>query len=85
VPYITDGERQSVEPELNRLRMCMADITPGKLNYVITKLITAFVGIPSYTRYNAAIGVLECVKLELYRRQVVGYEDLKCHENGDVY
>ena len=34
---------------------------------------------------NAAIGVLECAKLELYRRVVAMYEDGKIKENGDVF
>jgi len=31
------------------------------------------------------IGVLESVKMELYRRKIADYEDEKCEENGDVY
>ena len=31
------------------------------------------------------IGVLECAKLELYRRVAAPYEDDKIDENGDVY
>lgn len=30
-------------------------------------------------------GTLRCAELELYRRQVAPYEDLKCLSNGDVY
>jgi len=30
-------------------------------------------------------GVLECAKLELYRRIAAPYEDTKIEENGDVY
>jgi hypothetical protein len=30
------------------------------------------------------IGMLECAKLELYRRSVANYEDEKILENGDV-
>jgi hypothetical protein len=38
----------------------------------------------SYTNINAVIGVLECVKLELYRRLAASYEDKKVVENGDI-
>ena len=38
-----------------------------------------------YARINELIGVLECAKLELYRRIAVPYEDTKIAENGDVY
>jgi broad-specificity NMP kinase len=44
----------------------------------------SLVGAPKYHKYNAAVGVLECAKLELYRRLVSGYEDTKIIENGDV-
>ena len=60
--------------------------TPGEINYIVTRLLLAWLGLnPRYEDYNAAIGVLECIKLELYRRAVAPYEDEKCRENGDVY
>ena len=58
---------------------------PGTLNYIITRLVHWWLGDnPNYEKYNAAIGVLECAKLELYRRKVSPYEDEKINENGDV-
>ena len=39
----------------------------------------------SYSFLNDFIGVLECVKLELYRRVMTPYEDGKINENGDVF
>ena len=58
---------------------------PGTLNYMITKVVHWWLGEnPNYERYNAAIGVLECAKQELYRRKVSPYEDEKINENGDV-
>ena len=30
------------------------------------------------------MGVLECCKLEFYRRVAAPYEDIKIEENGDV-
>ena len=64
---------------------------PGTLNYIITRLCDywckpeAYAGEANYEKYNTVIGVLECVKQELYRRQIAPYEDKKCEENGDVY
>ena len=59
---------------------------PGTLNYIITRLVVWYLGEnPNYEKYNSAIGVLECAKQELYRRQIAPYEDEKCEENGDVY
>jgi len=40
---------------------------------------------PKYKRYNKAMGVLECIKQEFYRRVISKYEDQKIEENGDVY
>jgi hypothetical protein len=67
-------------------------LDPGELNYLITRVVQKYVwskaacgGKPNYRRFNAAIGALECAKLELYRRAVAPYEDQKIKENGDVY
>jgi hypothetical protein len=81
MPYITHEEREVLHHPGNIPQH------PGQLNYVITLLIDRylrFFGI-SYQHLNAVIGVLECVKLEFYRRLVAKYEDQKCEENGDVY
>ena len=64
----------------------------GELNYAITMLVDAYLGRCSeeagrlrYAHLNEAIGVLECAKLELYRRVAAPYEDEKIAESGDVY
>lgn len=56
----------------------------GDLNYLFTKILLATEP-SSYADYNGLIGMLECCKLELYRRAVAPYEDKKNNENGDVY
>ena len=62
---------------------------PGTLNYIITRLCDYWCrdwqGESNYAKYNTVIGVLECVKQELYRRQIAPYEDKKWQQNGDVY
>ena len=35
--------------------------------------------------YCMMIGVLECAKLEFYRKHIAKYEEEKIIENGDVY
>jgi hypothetical protein len=58
----------------------------GELNYIITAAVHHWLrsaGV-SYNSLNAAIGVLECAKLELYRRIAAPYEDTKIKENGDI-
>ena len=60
--------------------------TAGELNYAITRMVDTYLnGALSYDRINSVIGVLECAKLELYRRVAAPYENGKIHENGDVY
>ena len=61
--------------------------TPGELNYVICMLAMKYLDktTRSYQHYNDVIGVLECAKLEMYRRLVSPYEDKKIKENGDVF
>ena len=73
-------------PYIDQTRRGAAPMTAGELNYAITRLILDYLGeSPKYADYNAVVGVLECVKLELYRRKIVPYEDGKMQENGDVY
>lgn len=62
-------------------------VTPGELNYVITRIILEHLEIKgtSYTTMNTIVGVLEQVKDEFQRRIVHPYEDQKKEENGDVY
>lgn len=60
----------------------------GELNYAITRLAVDYVerrGGVRYERIAEVIGVLETLKMEIYRRPFVHYEDKKCRQNGDVY
>lgn len=60
----------------------------GELNFAITTVVDSYLTAKGRMRYadlNEAVGVLECAKLELYRRIVAPYEDLKIEEAGDVY
>lgn len=80
MPYITPEARTTV---FNTGQVK----TPGELNYLLTIALNEYLeqnGV-NYTNINTVIGVLECAKLELYRRVVGSYEDQKCHDNGDVY
>lgn len=80
MPYINSAIRESLESG----RSAMAS---GELNYLVTKLCTEYVNRrgKSYATINDVVGVLECAKLEFYRRLVAPYEELKRSENGDVY
>jgi len=58
----------------------------GFLNYFISRLAHVLI-VKRGLRYhtcNDVIGVLECVKQELYRTVIAPYEDEKRSENGPV-
>lgn len=77
MPYIPETERKIVEE--------VGPQSVGQLNYAITKLVIEWLGpCPDYFKFNAAVGVLECAKQELYRRRVAPYEDVQLDNNGDV-
>lgn len=84
MPYISTEERDDVVPYEGWYRNVTS---PGRLNFVITNEIDEYLQTAgkNYTTINAVIGVLECAKLELYRRIAAPYEDKKKEENGDVY
>ena len=80
MPYITESDRSRLD-EFN------SPTTPGELNYLFTKLAIEYIdrnGL-SYQNINDVVGALEGAKLEFYRRQAAGYEDMKIQLNGDVY
>ncbi len=84
MPYIKRDDREQFEESLKAIPPITS---AGELNYFITRACQRFLVAngQSYSTYNAIIGVLECAKLELYRRKVAAYEDGKIAENGDVY
>jgi hypothetical protein len=90
MPYIDKARRPQLDPTL-ALPDGGLPISPaqnaGELNFQITKLADQFVKMngSNYTAINAAIGALECAKLELYRRVAAPYESTKLAQNGDVY
>jgi hypothetical protein len=81
MPYITQERRKALA----------AGETPkeaGELNYLVSKLVDEYIlehGGVRYARINEVVGVLECAKLEVYRRIAAPYEDIKISESGDVY
>lgn len=87
MPYINKNSRDFLDYIIDDLigAFNQHDISrDGSLNYVISSVINNLYD-TNYTDLNAAIGVLECAKMELYRRVVAPYEDTKIIENGDVY
>ena len=87
MPYIKSEKRKKYEMIIQELVSILKPLPPeevdGDLNYVVTKLLKEVYPL-RYYHINKAVGVLECIKLEFYRRVAAPYEDLKIKESGDV-
>ncbi|MFH0831952.1 MAG: hypothetical protein V1886_03775 [archaeon] len=87
MPYIKQDERKQYEKFIGDiiqiLKKVPAEQQDGALNYIVSKILLG-VYEPRYFNFNRAVGVLECIKQEFYRRFVAGYEDKKIKENGDI-
>jgi hypothetical protein len=86
MPYINYDDRLKIDCLIDALIDHLESDDPGAMNYAVTRLLCGACRInkePRYRSINQAVGVLECVKLEMYRR-LSRYEDDKIVENGDV-
>jgi hypothetical protein len=87
LPYIKVGNRSKYNKVLRELLEILKTLPPdevdGELNYVVTRILKEVYPL-RYFHINKAIGVLECIKLEYYRRVAAPYEDKKIQESGDV-
>ena len=87
MPYIKPENRKKYDTILKELVSILKTLPPeevdGELNYIVTKILKGVYPL-RYYHINKAIGVLECVKLEFYRRVAAPYEDIKIKESGDV-
>lgn len=81
MPYIKKDNRAKYDLYIRELK----PKTPGDLNYIITKICSNQIKDLSYSEINKIVGVLECAKMEFYRRISVPYEEEKRKENGEVY
>lgn len=99
MPYIKRETRSKFDDLVGELVDAIHDSSEtaglsGNLNYIITTLLDKTYNVeskkqglkePNYDMYNSWIGVLECAKLEAYRRKPAPYEDKKILENGDAF
>ena len=87
MPYIKLKNRSKYEKVLDNLVRILKTLPPeeidGELNYVVTKILKDIYPL-RYFHINKAMGVLECIKLEYYRRVAAPYEDIKMKESGEV-
>ena len=88
MPYIPKDDRKELDEIAGALITILRNGNfRGRLNYFISSVAQGLIeanGV-SYSFLNDFIGVLECIKLELYRRVASPYEDKKILENGDVF
>jgi hypothetical protein len=83
MPYIKQAARPELDKHIDRLNDMALD--PGELTYIIYKLLLYICHRNRcYATYATVVGIVSCVKDELYRREIVPYEDQKIIENGDV-
>ena len=87
MPYITQEDRPQYDKVLGELIGLLKEKPPesvdGHLNYVVTRVIKEVYPL-RYYHINKAMGVLECIQHEFYRRVAAPYEDTKIEQNGDV-
>ncbi len=87
MPYITQEDRPQYDEVLATLIALLKEKPPesvdGHLNYVVTRVIKEVYPL-RYYHINKAMGVLECIQHEFYRRVAAPYEDTKIEQNGDV-
>ena len=79
MPYIKKEDRVRVLKE--------APTTGGELNFAVSDLIDHYIrenGL-RYKTIEEVIGALEGAKYEFQRKVVAPYEDLKAHQNGEVF
>jgi hypothetical protein len=89
MPYINPQDREIYEPIIGVLMNDLSNSPnwKGDLNFIISTILNDMLNAygTSYSILNDMVGVLECAKLELYRRVAAPYEDEKIESNGDVY
>lgn len=92
MPYIKPEIRSELDEEIKalsekvfRLHKNEGRDRDGMLNYAFTKLLLQCYPSVSYRTINECVGLLECTKLEFYRRLAAPYETQKAFENSDIF
>jgi hypothetical protein len=95
MPYIAQDKRNQLDPIVDELHRQLVNLklddettnTEGCINYAITRLLMMVYGDKDSTSYrciNDALGVLDGISKEYYRKVAAPYEDQKEFENGQV-
>lgn len=90
MPYITEDKRKQLMSPIDNLIAALHEQNydnkiDGSVNFVISSILESIYNREGYDGINRAVGVLECAKLEFYRKVAAPYEDQKEFENGEVY
>ena len=87
MPYILQEDRPKFDTLINelvkKLQERPIENIDGDFNYIVTRIIKESYPL-RYFHINRAMGVLECIQHEFYRRVAAPYEDTKIQQNGDV-
>lgn len=95
MPYISQDKRNQLDPAVDELHRLLVNLklddestnTEGCINYAVTRLLMQVYGTKDSTSYrciNDALGVLDGISKEFYRKVAVPYEDQKEFDNGPV-
>lgn len=85
MPYIDSAQRVEFDLAFNRLPE--RDLTAGQYAYCVWRITQRFLSTwkgKSFAAFATTVGVLVCIVLEMYRRQVVPFEEEKIAKNGDA-
>lgn len=91
--YVSPELRRTLEPVVDRVIDALRELeldfpessTEGNLNYIFSRVLADVYHGGGYKGINDAIGVLECAKLEFYRRVGADVNTVDRQINGDVY
>lgn len=91
--YVSPELRRTLEPVVDRVIDALRELeldfpessTEGNLNYIFSRVLAGVYHGGGYKGINDAIGVLECAKLEFYRRVGADVNTVDRQINGDVY
>lgn len=88
MPYIHKDDRAHYEDAINLIctRLDQREWCMGDMNYVFTMILKRATRgkVRCYMTLNELMGMVECVKQEFYRRDVVEYETEKIKQHGDI-
>jgi len=87
MPYIKQEQRKKwkkiIDETTKNLKDVPDDKKEGELNYLFSTILKKSYS-RNYFSFNRLIGLIECIKLEMYRKIIGPYEDEKIKENGDI-